>query len=323
MKKIAIIGAGISGVMAGYQCKRNGHDVTLFDKSRGVSGRSTTKRWDNEGKLGIDIGVPYITESEFESLSDGIKSFILTENLLKSWNISVHHKNDIESMKTYVGIPKMNSFCRQIATELNVIAQQKIVGITFDKTWTLVTDEDQFNGFDILLIAIPAPQVSEIHGMPMDVIHVAQGATYQAVNTLYLESKAPLWSEDYEEDKIDSNVIKTILADYLKPSRNPDRFTYVVHSSPLWATDTFDQLSKDGVQEIMINELCHRYKIDKHQLIDAKLHRWKYAYPQQTSNDSGFYKSNTLPLYACGDWCKGTTFVSAIESGSLLAHNIQ
>ena len=33
--KIAIIGAGIAGVACAYECEKKGHEVTLFDKSRG------------------------------------------------------------------------------------------------------------------------------------------------------------------------------------------------------------------------------------------------------------------------------------------------
>ena len=59
--KIAIIGAGIAGVTCAHECLKKGHDVTLFDKSRGVSGRSTTKRWDQIAGIG-NMYVPYIED---------------------------------------------------------------------------------------------------------------------------------------------------------------------------------------------------------------------------------------------------------------------
>ncbi len=69
MKKIAIVGAGIAGVTCAYELSKKGHDVTLFDKSRGVSGRSTTKRWDPLVGIGIDMGVPYIEETHISNIT--------------------------------------------------------------------------------------------------------------------------------------------------------------------------------------------------------------------------------------------------------------
>jgi len=44
MAMIAIIGAGVAGLAAGRELQRAGHAVTLFEKSRGLGGRVTTRR---------------------------------------------------------------------------------------------------------------------------------------------------------------------------------------------------------------------------------------------------------------------------------------
>ena len=41
-KKIAIIGAGISGLSCAAQLHQQGHLITVFDKSKGVAGRMST-----------------------------------------------------------------------------------------------------------------------------------------------------------------------------------------------------------------------------------------------------------------------------------------
>ena len=37
--RIIVVGAGLSGLMAARECVARGHDVTVFDKGRGVGGR--------------------------------------------------------------------------------------------------------------------------------------------------------------------------------------------------------------------------------------------------------------------------------------------
>ena len=56
--KIAIVGAGISGVCAANLLAQEGFKVDVFEKSRGLGGRLTTKRLD---WAHIDIGAQYFT----------------------------------------------------------------------------------------------------------------------------------------------------------------------------------------------------------------------------------------------------------------------
>jgi renalase len=57
MAAIAIVGAGAAGLAAGGALARAGHEVTIYEKSRGVGGRVTTRR--AEGCL-IDHGANYL-----------------------------------------------------------------------------------------------------------------------------------------------------------------------------------------------------------------------------------------------------------------------
>ena len=57
MKKIAIIGAGLSGLSIAHLLKENA-DITLFEKARGVSGRMSTRRAE---PYFFDHGAQYFT----------------------------------------------------------------------------------------------------------------------------------------------------------------------------------------------------------------------------------------------------------------------
>ena len=61
-KNIAIIGAGLSGLIAARELAKN-NDVTIFEKARGVGGRMATRRANNlkfDG-FNFDHGTQYFT----------------------------------------------------------------------------------------------------------------------------------------------------------------------------------------------------------------------------------------------------------------------
>ncbi|HWV09069.1 MAG TPA: FAD-dependent oxidoreductase, partial [Pseudomonas sp.] len=55
---IAIIGTGIAGLSAAQALHAAGHEVQLFDKSRGSGGRMASKRSDGGA---LDLGAQYFT----------------------------------------------------------------------------------------------------------------------------------------------------------------------------------------------------------------------------------------------------------------------
>ncbi len=57
-RSIAIIGAGMSGLSCASALQQLGHNVTVFDKSRGMGGRMSTRRGDG---WQCDHGAQYFT----------------------------------------------------------------------------------------------------------------------------------------------------------------------------------------------------------------------------------------------------------------------
>ena len=56
--RVGIIGAGIAGLTLGIRLNRAGHSVALFDKGRGVGGRTSTRRGNG---IAFDHGAQYFT----------------------------------------------------------------------------------------------------------------------------------------------------------------------------------------------------------------------------------------------------------------------
>ena len=59
MPTVAVIGAGISGLVCARTLRDHGYPVTVFEKSRGVGGRMATRRTDDGFQF--DHGAQYFT----------------------------------------------------------------------------------------------------------------------------------------------------------------------------------------------------------------------------------------------------------------------
>ena len=63
MNRVAIIGAGLSGLAAGWELSRRGLDVVVFEKSRGLSGRAASR---GHGAVRYDHGANFFRTSDPE-----------------------------------------------------------------------------------------------------------------------------------------------------------------------------------------------------------------------------------------------------------------
>ena len=60
--RVAVIGAGMSGLTCASRLGERGFEVSVFDKGRGPGGRSSTRRVDLDGaEVGFDHGAQYFT----------------------------------------------------------------------------------------------------------------------------------------------------------------------------------------------------------------------------------------------------------------------
>ncbi len=144
-KKIAIIGAGISGLTIANKLKDNAQ-VTVFEKSKGIGGRMSNRRHEN---YSFDHGAQFFTAK-----TDEFKDFcqnMLQNKAIEIWKARFAEIDDVEvkrkwsfdeSHPHFVGVPQMNSMCKLMAEELDVKRGVKINKIEFhNKKWQLITEK--------------------------------------------------------------------------------------------------------------------------------------------------------------------------------------
>ena len=145
--KIAIIGAGFSGCNLYDNLKLQFEDITIFEKSRGVGGRFSTKYIDDKF---IDHGTPFLIP-----ITEDLKAFC--SDLAK--NKVIKNKYD-----EFLPVNGMNQICKFLINEKDLKTNTKITKAKFENNKWILEDENaiEYKDFDKLFLTIPATQILEL-----------------------------------------------------------------------------------------------------------------------------------------------------------------
>ena len=141
MKRIAIVGAGLSGLVLA-RCLCGVAKVTIFEKSRGVGGRMATRYADG---YEFDHGAQFFTARTpafREFLQPLVKDRVVANWAPKFEELDRHGTRDRrdwgEKYPHYVGVPRMNAVGKYLSTGLDVRTNTRIVEVRHDRdTWGL------------------------------------------------------------------------------------------------------------------------------------------------------------------------------------------
>lgn len=318
MKKIAVIGAGMAGISFARALQPSA-TITLFDKSRGIGGRLSTRR---AGDYAFDHGAQFFT-ARSEAFQQTIQPLV-AQGIVAAWNPIIASFDGATLKNTtqwqhphYVGVPGMSAVGKALAEGLDVHRQTRIAAIKrAGDGWRLADDQQQDLGcFDWVVSAAPAEQTAAL--MPSSFAHqaVVTGRHMQPSFALMLGFQQPL-ALDFDVAKVTNSAVSWLAVNSSKPGRKPG-YSVLVHADHQWAAQ---HLEED--REAVIAALCdHTSRLLGHDVATANhidLHRWRYAIidPQQ---GSGFLLDRKQRLAACGDWCVGGRVEAAFQSGIQLA----
>jgi renalase len=323
MKRIAIIGAGISGLTAARFLKDLA-EITLFEKARGPSGRVSTRR---EDPYAFDHGAQYFT-ARTKPFQDFIQP-LLNDGIISRWNAKyvrlngnqiVERRNWADEEPRYVGVPGMNQVGKYLANGLDIRYQRRIVSIENTDKWALTdTDVQEFSNFDWVISTVPAPQALEL--LPHKFKHyeeikaIEMKACFSLM--LALEDSLPL---EFEAAHVSNSVLSWIAVNSHKPER-PENYTLLVHSSEEYA-ETHLHDDREKLMQELIEETS---RIIGHDLGGSKhmnLHGWHFANNADRNQLSHPFIDTKQKLAACGDWCLGGRVEGAFTSAYNLANEM-
>ena len=314
MKKMAIIGSGLSGLTLGNLLKDR-FAITLFEKARSAGGRLATRI---AAPYAFDHGAQYFT-ARTRAFHKFIEPLIKC-GLIKQWTAR-HARIDGNKIiectdwaidePRYVGVPGMNSIARHLAQHLDIKTNTRIVLLNRQKKWRLIDEHDSLYGdFDWVISTLPAPQaltlLPENFAYRTKIKEVSMHGCFALM--LGFSKSFPI---EFDAAHITHSDISWIAVNSNKPGRG-NLFTLMVHSSQRYAEEN---LTTD--RQKVINHLCHQTsQILGHDVSNADLktvHSWRYA---NNSNRDTYppFADHDLKLAACGDWCLGGRVEGAFTS---------
>ncbi len=312
---IAILGAGIAGLSAARELRANGISAKIFDKSRGVGGRMSTRY---AGEWEFDHGAQFFTvqDDDFKAQID----MAITAGVVAPWNArALYLKTGGLSADTgrdrYVGSPRMNSLPKYWAEGLDIHLGRRINRVVKGETWTLEFEDGTSEaGFDAVISTIPPAQAKLVLPADFTEIQSVESAQMHVCFCLMVGLSAPI-DTGWDTLRVKELPIDWIAINNAKPGRNGDVGTIVVHSAPEWS-DAHAEADRDWVQTVMLQTASALIEMPLDQAPHIALHRWLYASNKTSPDVSCLVGDN---IVAAGDWCLGGRVQGAWLSGRAAA----
>lgn len=323
MPTVAVIGAGISGLMCARTLMDHGFPVTVFEKSRGVGGRMATRR--SNGQVGFDHGAQYFTVRD-ERFRRYVKSWV-DDGIVKPWHGRIvalkngHVTGEKSGTDRFVGVPGMNAICKHLSTDLDVRFQTQVSQLRRrDDTWQVVKDDHIGpEAFDVAIVSAPAAQTARLLREAEPVASAADNCLMHSCWAAMLSFPKSL-GLDFEGAFVHDSPLSWICCNSSKPGRNGDAESWVLHASAEWTHDHLED-SSENVEESLTNAFWEAIGIRPTNTNHRVAHRWRYALPPEPLAESCLFDAE-LQVAACGDWCAGPRVEGAFLSGAAAAGRV-
>jgi predicted NAD/FAD-dependent oxidoreductase len=319
---VGVIGAGIAGLACARELVAGGFDVTVFDKGRGLGGRTATRR--AEPDLRFDHGAQFFTADDplFREVTDDW----LARGVVAEWIgriIRLEDKTVIASSlePRYVGMPGMSAMAVDLAVGLCVRTATQITAVTHGAVgWTIASEANETVGpFDTLVVTFPAPQTAALlgshhFGAVASTVKMTPCWTVMAA----FESRVELpWDGAFVHD----SPLAWVARNSSKPGREREADCWVLQASPEWSADHLeapaDRVSKnlfEAFEDVIAGPLpLQRY---------AAAHRWRYGQYSEPDERRMLFDPR-MGLAVCGDWLAGGRVEGAFLAGVRAAEAIR
>ncbi|MBE9221782.1 NAD(P)-binding protein [Cyanobacterium stanieri LEGE 03274] len=318
--KIAIIGAGISGLTLATKLQEKGVDVQVFDKGRGVGGRMSSRRTDWGY---IDHGTQYFSLSnpqfeEFISIYGDVMQ--PWQGKFASWKQG-NFQEDMSSKIRYVPHEAMNRLCKYLSNDTTVKLKTRIVSLSKNQnSWTLIDEKNHSYGdYDTVVITAPPSQTADL--LPDDCVFKQEISHIEMLPCFSLmlipQEKVNL---PFEGVQFDHPILGWVSSNDTKPSRG-DGGAIVIQSNFTYATEHLED-DRDKISQDLLTQTQAVFDLKFSSFHYQSLHLWRYALPKK-SRQQGYYYDEDMGLGVCGDWCLSGKVEGAFLSASAIALKIK
>ena len=317
IKNIAVIGAGLAGTT--FASKMNEKfDVKIFEKSRGVGGRMSTRK---ETSFIFDHGAQF-----FKIKTPDFKNYLsesFSQQIIQPWNFRLAYfdgqnlrkiKFIKDEDKFYVGVPNMNSIVKHLSKKCNVILNTKIERIINENDkWNLYDqNKKSYGSYDLVVLSLPAQQSLKLITKKVSFYPLIEKIKMKGCFSLMVGMSEPL-NLDYDAALIENEDIAWFAVNNSKPFRM-NNYCLLINSSYEYASKNINT-SKDKVLKHLLNISSEfiNYDLSKSNMI--KIHKWRYV-EAKCSPKENYFIDHKEKVAACGDW-----FINSRVEGAFLSAN--
>lgn len=333
--KIAIIGAGVAGLTAGRELMNAGHEVVVFEKSRGFGGRLATRYAGKNNATKLDHGLPYIelTSPELEPLIKELGE----KGIIEPWvgpfarYTSGGEQEELRpTKKRFIAPGGMNKVAQYLGRFVDVRTETKVGGLTHigedrrrKRSWMLNLTSGATESADAVIIATPSKQAYAVLNTTVDevatlkIIREIDEVEYHPSFSLlagYGDTKVPEWAMMECEDH---PVIESITNEATKRDTEQEA-SYVIHTTAEFAErhkDTDHQKIEESILDALSDIMGGWAAIPQW----SQLHYWKYS---RVKNPLPYpfmeVVGHDAPIAVIGGYMNGDTFEAAYLSGKAI-----
>ncbi len=316
---VIIVGAGLAGLICGQQVSQAGKTVLILEKSRGLGGRLATRRI-NES-CWLDHGCPaWFTPPTFPLRPDltawlQLTSDLRQEGIIQAWQNAPTSPKLLDF--TVDAAPQgMTAIAKVLAKDLRIQRQELVLSIQVGVEtglWQVTSQNPEQTPqawfCQTLILAMPAPQAYILcqplqrEGLAPEFLKQLKAVTYDPCLTLMagfhlFEPLPPLPPLELSHPSFRSWA-------WDSRKRPPGHFpTLVVHSSPEFAQEHFDQEPLADIAADLYKAFLEFTELNCVLAAPAwqQIHRWRYAQVKTAYPRPYLVAPMSPTLICCGDW---------------------
>ena len=317
MSSFCVIGSGISGATIANLLNKK-HTVDLYDKARGLGGRSSFKRLDN--LRGFDHGTQYFSPktAEFKRFTKKL----IEKKILKIWGgnhkfLSDKKKENKKHVKV-IGRKGNNDISKYLLKNVKCYFQSELKKINFqNRKWNLVFNDGEIRHYENLILTCPFPQLKKLSKKYIKNSFIREKIKMDANITILIEIKKT--NLGYSSFLFNDRILGWAGYENSKKRFKSKSDLWTLQSTFNWANKKINQnkVLKKTNAKILIDKFFKLTGIKQTKILFSLNHGWKYSSNSKPLKLKSYWNSR-LNLGVCADWFNGPR----LESGWISANDL-
>lgn len=324
---IAVVGAGLAASVFSAKMTAAGHQITVFEKSRGTGGRLSSCRLDDAS---ADLGAPFLKVSTPE-----FQHWLTEQNDTECWQprTGSFTLQDLGQSEHWLVQGRQSALTRRLLSSADLRTEVRVGKVTLLSAHTRAQPKVQLFDieghslgiFDQVVITAPAPQAVALLTETPSLQKIAAAITPSVSWMLVLKLKTTS-GLNFDLIKGQHPILRRCIKDSSKPKRTPRAGSeiWVLEANEIWSQQHQDT-DKAEVQRLLLNAFHHlqlKSSGTTAEVESSRVHRWLYSRHHSPSPYPIYLWDQTAGIAACGDWLDQGEAEAAWRSANTLAERM-